>query len=153
MKKIIFTVIITTQYLFALVSIAPVEIGEKAGSSVTVEAGLETKRGNTDKDNYSASLRVSYDDNSSFVIWTELSREYGKLNDVEDTNEAFGHLRFIHSLSDNENLRYELFTQLESDDFRQINSRTLGGIGLRYKIFNSKENGKGFLDLANFMKR
>jgi len=150
MKKIILIAIITTQYLFALVSIAPVELGEKAGLSTKVEAGLETKRGNTNRDSYNASLRVTYNDSSNYLVWGELSGEYGKSNGVEDTNKAFSHLRYIHSLTDNENLRYELFAQLESDDFRQINSRILGGAGLRYKIFNSNEMGKSFLGLGGF---
>lgn len=150
MKTLILITLITTQYLFALVSIAPVEIGKKPGITTDIEVGLETKRGNTDQDNYKASVRVSYDNNTSSVIWGELSGEYGKSNGVENTNKAFSHIRYIHSLSDNERLIYELFTQLENDEFRQINSRLLIGGGLRYKIFNSTKNGKGFFGLGTF---
>ncbi|MCW8894575.1 DUF481 domain-containing protein [Sulfurimonas sp.] len=150
MKLLILITLITTQYLFALVSIAPVEIGAKPGLSAEVEAGLETKRGNTDKDNYKASIRATYDENSSYVMWGELSGEYGKSNGVEDTNKAFSHVRYIHALTDNENLRYELFGQLENDDFRNIKSRVLGGAGLRYKIFNSQEKGKGYAGFGGF---
>jgi len=152
MKLLILIAFITTQYLFALVSIAPVEIGEKIGISTKVEAGLETKRGNTDKDNYKASVRITYDNNTDYVAWTEVSGEYGKSNGVEDTSKAFAHLRYIHALTNNEKLRYELFAQLENDQFRQIKSRVLGGAGLRYKIFNSMEKGKDILVLADFMK-
>lgn len=150
MNKIILATLITTQCLFALVTIAPVDIGEKPGLSGGIEAGLETKRGNTDKDAYKASTRIAYDDNSSYVIWGELSGEYGKSNGVEDTNKAFSHIRYIHSLTDDENLRYELFAQLESDDFRQINSRVLSGGGLRYKLFNSESKGKGYFGFGGF---
>ncbi|MDA3907630.1 MAG: DUF481 domain-containing protein [Sulfurimonas sp.] len=153
MKKILLIAILTTQYLFALVSITPVELGEKPGLSGKFEAGLETKRGNTDKDNYKASLRVNYDNNESYVIWGEFSGEYGESNYVKDTNKAFSHLRYIHSLTNDENLRYELFAQLESDEFRQINSRTLGGAGLRYRVFNSLKNGKGFFGLGSFYEK
>ncbi|WP_373035703.1 YdiY family protein [Sulfurimonas sp.] len=150
MKKILLIGILTTQYLFALISIAPVELGEKPGLSGKFEAGLETKRGNTDKDNYKASVRINYDNNASYVIWGEFSGEYGESNYVKDTNKAFSHLRYIHSLTDDENLRYELFAQLESDEFRRINSRLLGGAGLRYRVFNSPKNGKGFFGLGGF---
>ena len=126
------------------------EIGEKAGLSGNLEAGLETKRGNTDKDNYKASVRITYDEATDYVVWGELSGEYGKSNDVKDTDKAFSHVRYIHALTDDENLRYELFAQLESDEFRQISSRVLGGAGLRYKIFNSKEKGKGYVGLGGF---
>ncbi|QOY54722.1 DUF481 domain-containing protein [Candidatus Sulfurimonas marisnigri] len=150
MKLLLLITIITTQYLFAIVSIAPVEIGNKSGFSTNVEIGLETKRGNTEKDNYKASARLSYDNNTSCVVWAEVSGEYGKSNDVKDTNKAFTHIRYIHSLTTDENLRYELFAQFENDDFRRINSRVLGGAGLRYRVFNSIQNGKGFFGLGLF---
>ena len=150
MKKIILIATLTTQCLFALVTITPVEIGEKAGLSGNIEAGLETKRGNTDKDNYKASVRVTYDEATDYVVWGELSGEYGKSNDVKDTDKAFSHVRYIHTLTDDENLRYELFAQLESDEFKQISSRVLGGGGLRYRLFNSEENGKGYMGLGGF---
>lgn len=150
MKKILLIGILMSQCLFGLVSIAPVEIGAKPGMSGKAEAGLETKRGNTEKDNYKASIRVTYDNNVSYAVWGEFSGEYGESNYVKDTNKAFSHLRYIHSLTDDENLRYELFGQLESDEFRQINSRLLGGAGLRYRVFNSPKNGKGFFGLGGF---
>jgi len=149
MKLIIFTLLIVHN-LSALVSISPVEIGKKAGLSFKIEAGFETKRGNTDKDNYQGSSRVTYDEAKEYVVWTEFSGEYGESNTVADTNKAFGHLRLIHSLGDNDNLRYEIFSQLESDEFRLINSRLLGGIGLRYRLLNSEERGKGFFGLSIF---
>lgn len=152
MKKILLIGILTTQYLFGLVSIVPVEIGAKPGISAKAEVGLETKRGNTEKDNYKASIRVTYDNNVSYAVWGEFSGEYGESNYVKDTNKAFSHLRYIHSLSDNQDLRYELFGQLESDEFKQINSRLLGGAGLRYRVFNSADSGKGFFGLGGFFE-
>jgi len=150
MKLLIIIAFITTQYLFALVSIAPVEIGEKIGVSGKIEAGLETKRGNTNKDNYKASVRVTYDNATDYVTWAEISGEYGKSNGVEDTSKAFAHVRYIHRVTNNEKLRYELFAQLENDQFRQIKSRVLGGAGLRYKVFNSMERGKGYFGFGGF---
>lgn len=150
MKLLLLISIIMTQYLYALVSIAPVEVGKKAGMSVNIETGLETKRGNTVKDNYNTSFRFSYDDNTDYVVWSEVSRDYGKSNYKVDTNKAFAHLRLIHAISDDENLKYEVFTQLESDEFRQIETRTLGGAGVRYKLFDSIVKGTGFLGLHLF---
>ncbi len=148
MKLLLLITLITTQYLFALISIAPVEIGEKPGIYAKVGVSLETKRGNTDKDNYKASLRVAYDNDINYVLWSELSGEYGKSNDVEDTNKVFWHLRYISTLYNNENFRYEMFAQLQSDNFRQINNRFLSGAGLRYRIFNSIKDGKGFFGVG-----
>jgi hypothetical protein len=153
MKLLLLITLITSQYLLALVSIAPVEIGEQDGLSGKIEMGLETKRGNTDKDNYKGSLKATYDNNTSYVLWAELSGEYGKSNSVEDTNKAFTHLRYIHSLTNNEDLRYEVFGQLQSDEFRQINSRILSGMGIRYRVFNSIKRGKGFVGIGGFYER
>ncbi|MCF6339553.1 MAG: DUF481 domain-containing protein [Sulfurimonas sp.] len=150
MKKLLLITLITTQYLVALVTITPVEIGVKAGISAKAEVGLETKRGNTDKDNYKASARITYDEAINYVVWGEISGEYGKSNNVEDTSKLFSHLRYIHTLADNQNLIYELFVQIQSDKFRQISSRVLGGGGLRYKIFSSQEIGNGYFGLGGF---
>lgn len=150
MKLLLLSIVFYTHSLYALVSISPVEIGDKSGFSVSLETGMETKRGNTNKDNYRASLRVSYDEDKKCVLWGEIFGEYGKSNAQEDTKKAFSHIRYIHSLTDNENIRYEIFSQLESDAFRQINNRILGGLGLRYRYLNSEKNGKGYFGFSIF---
>ncbi|MCW8838067.1 MAG: DUF481 domain-containing protein [Thiovulaceae bacterium] len=148
MKYIIILLIITNQ-LFALVSIKPVEIGEKVGISGGVEIGLETKRGNTDKDSYKADIKVMYDSNTSYLTWLEVSGEYGEANDVEDTNKLYAHLRFINKLTD-EIIRYEVFLQTQEDKFKAIEYRRLAGIGLRFKIFNTPIGGRGYYGLGSF---
>ncbi|QSZ43072.1 DUF481 domain-containing protein [Sulfurimonas aquatica] len=150
MKFFIFLVLITTHTLYALVAIAPVDIGAKEGLSGKVEAGFETKRGNTDKDNYQASLRLLYDEGQEYVAWGEISLEYGQSNARKDTNKAFSHARYIHALLDRKDLVYELFTQLESDEFRKIHSRLLLGAGIRYRFFNNTTKGKGYFGLSAF---
>jgi len=82
MKTLITLLIISTQALFAITSVAPVEIGDDVGLHTKVEVSLETKRGNTDKDNYKASLRVTYDSNASYAMWAEVSGEYGQTSTV-----------------------------------------------------------------------
>lgn len=152
MKKIILIGILASQYLFGLVSIVPVEIGKQPGISGTFEVGLETKRGNTDKDKYKASTRITYDNNESYVAWAELSGEYGRSKHVTDTSEVFSHLRYVHSLTNDENLRYELFVQLENDKFKEIRRKMLGGGGLRYRVLNFYEGGKGYLGFGGFFE-
>jgi putative salt-induced outer membrane protein YdiY len=146
MKYIVAILIITTQ-LLAVVSISPVEIGDNSGFSGGVELGLDTKRGNTHKDAYKASANINYDNNTSYVTWFRISGEYGKANDVEDTNKIYAHLRYIHSLSE-DLLRYEVFLQAQEDKFKALNYRGVGGIGLRAKIFNTPIGGKGYFGLG-----
>jgi len=146
MKYIVAILIITTQ-LLAVVSIKPVEIGDKAGFSGGVELGLDTKRGNTYKDSYKASANLNYDNNVSYVTWFTISGEYGEANEIEDTNKMYAHLRYIHKLSE-EILRYEVFLQAQDDKFRALNYRGVGGLGLRAKIFNTPIVGKGYFGLG-----
>ena len=140
---------LTIHTLFALTSIAPVEIGKKPGIHGNMALSLETKKGNTNKENYKASAYIAYDNNISYVTWAEISGEYGKSNDVEDTNKLYLHLRYIHALTQ-EKIRYELFGQMEEDQFRLIKNRSLVGAGLRFRIFQLFSNGNGYLGLGGF---
>lgn len=149
MKFLLLITLITTQYVFALVSIAPVEIGDKPGFSSTIEAALETKRGNTDTDSYKASARTTYDSSQSYVTWAEVSGAYGKASGEENTNKLFLHARYIHAITD-KTLRAEAFGQLQNDKFKQINSRALIGGGVRFKLFDLLQNGKGYFGIGAF---
>lgn len=148
MKYLVAILLITSQ-LFGVVSIKPVEIGENPGVSGGIEAGLQTKRGNTHKDAYKGSIRVVYDTNESYVTWAQVSGEYGEANDVEDTNNIYAHVRYIHKLTEDA-IRYELFAQTQEDKFKAISHRRLGGAGLRFKIFNTPIGGKGYYGLGAF---
>jgi len=136
-----------TQQLLALVSIVPVEIGEKPGLHGKVGVSLETKRGNTDKDNYKLDLRVDYDDNKSSHTWMEISGEYGESKSVKDTNKLYMHLRHIKALS-SKDFCAETFIQAQDDEFKLIERRILGGGGVRFKLFELFNAGKGYLGLG-----
>lgn len=149
MKTLILLTLITFQYTFALTSIAPVEIGENKGLHGKVTASFETKRGNTHKDNYKASAKVTYDNNVSYVTWAELSGEYGESNDVKDTDKKYLHLRYIHALT-KDYLRGELFGQIGEDKFRSITNRSLIGAGIRYKVFEIFKDAKAYIGFGGF---
>lgn len=147
MIKSLFILLALTHSLFALVSITPMEIGEKKGFHGNMALAFETKRGNTTKDNYKASAKISYDNNISYVVWSELSGEYGATNNQEDTNKQFWHLRYIHALTKRD-IRTEYFGQIEENKFKLISNRTVGGAGFRFKIFEIFKNGKGYLGVG-----
>jgi len=149
MKTLILLLLITSQSLFALISIVPVEISQNAGVHGELSASLETKRGNTDKDNYKFGARVVYDYNNSFVTWGEISAEYGESSGVQDTNKAFIHLRHIHAIT-KEDIRLELFLQTQEDKFKSIERRFVGGAGLRFKLFEVFKDGKGYFGAGGF---
>lgn len=149
MKFLLLITLFTIHHLFALVTISPVEIGDKPCFSSTIEAALETKRGNSDTDSYKASARVTYDSNTTYVAWAEISGAYGKANGVENTNKLFSHARYIHALTE-ETIRSEVFLQLENDEFKNINSRALGGLGARFKLQDILQNSRGYLGIGAF---
>lgn len=152
MKFLIFLFFIAQNSLFALVTIAPVEIGEHPGIFTQTALSLETKRGNSEKDNYKGSWRTTYDSNTSFVTWLEFSGEYGKSNNKRDTNKLFSHIRHIHK-TPLENLNMELFAQVQDDEFKLIKNRTLAGAGMRYKFLSIFDKDKAYLGFGGMYER
>ncbi|MBU1657499.1 DUF481 domain-containing protein [bacterium] len=155
--KLLALLLISITSLFALVSIAPVEIGDKPGTHGVGAVSLESKRGNTDKNNYKASVRITYDDNVSAVTWGEVSGEYGDTNYQKNTDNLYAHVRHITKIDD-KNLRAEYFGQIQNDEFKLIKDRFLLGAGIRYKLFELLNNistdvfkdSKGYVGLGGF---
>jgi len=144
----IFFILLISAQLFAIVIIKPREVGEKPGVSGAVSGALETKRGNTDKDNYAAAFQLQYDSNTTYLIWGVVNGAYGESSGVADTNNLYGHLRYIENIRDNW-LAYELFTQLEEDEFKKIKDRFLIGAGCRVRLLRPKAAWGGvFLGLG-----
>jgi len=116
-----------------VITISPVTVGENPGLTGTLQGSFETKRGNSDVDNYSAGLRVSYDNNQSYVVWSDISFSYGQASGETNTNKSYSHLRYIHHLY-KESVDYELYGQSERNEFTLVQKRYLGGAGLRYHL-------------------
>jgi hypothetical protein len=132
----------------AVVTIAPVVIGDKPGFSAKLQASLETKRGNTESDTYGGGLRLSYDNNSSYVIWSELSANYAKASGTTNTNNTFVHIRYIHTLPIKK-LDYETFVQSQTNEFTKIAERALAGGGFRLHL-RDKQLGDLFFGAGAF---
>jgi hypothetical protein len=149
MKYIILILLVGAHSLFAVTSIEPIEIGHTKGIYGDALVSLETKKGNTNKENYKASVFVADDNNVSYVTWGRIAAEYGETNDKEDTNKVYLHIRHIHALT-KKSIRYELYGQIEEDEFKRIKNRTLLGAGLRYKVLQIFQDGKGYIGLGAF---
>jgi len=132
MIRILFLLLPAT-LLMAIVSIKPREVGEHPGFSGEISASLETKRGNTEKDNYSGAVNMQYDDNVSNLVWAMVNGAYGEASGIRDTNNVYAHLRYIHKLSGSA-FASELFAQAEMDEFKAIKDRDLGGGGVRIRL-------------------
>lgn len=138
--------------LFALVSIAPVDIGSKPGMSGNISGSLSSKSGNTQKDDYSLGLRVQYDQGSDYLVWGTFTYDYGTSNGTKNEDKTYAHVRYIHAL-DRSDWCTELFLQTEQDKFKAIQTRSLAGAGLRWRFFNSEDWGKGYAGLGGLAEK
>ena len=145
--KYLIIVMLSVINLFALVSISPVEIGDNPGYSGALNGALNTKRGNTDSDNYTAGMKLSYDNNQSYLMWGEFNFSYGEVSGVKNTNSTFTHLRYIHKLE--QNLDWEAFVQSQSNEFTKVDERFLTGGGLRIHL-DKERYGNLYFGLGGF---
>lgn len=135
--------------LFAVVQIAPNEVGLRPGISGKLSASNNIQRGNTDKDEFDFSATVSYDNNRSYVTWLDFSYAYGQASGTENENKAYAHYRFLHTLY-RASWNWELFAQNEGDDFRNIQRRLLGGGGLRWRFYEAGTFGRIYFGLGAY---
>ncbi len=115
----------------AVITIAPVDIGKQPGLSGGIKGSFSTIRGNTDTDGYSAGLRMVYDNNSSYVAWSDIAFNYAKASGELNTQNTYAHLRYIHTLY-KKDVNWEAFIQSQTNKFTKIEKRLLAGLGLRY---------------------
>lgn len=152
MRSLCLLLILLSPSLFALVSIAPVDIGSKPGMSGNISGSLSSKGGNTQKDDYSLGLRVQYDQGSDYLVWGTFTYDYGTSNGTKNEDKLYAHLRYIRAL-DRGNWSTELFLQTEQDKFKAIQTRSLTGAGLRWRFFNSEDWGKGYAGLGGLAEK
>ncbi len=117
----------------AIVTVKPRAIGSKPGFSGRIEGSFQTKRGNTEKDEYSLGVKVQYDNNTTYTTFLTLTGVYGKANGVKNTNKTYAHARYIHTLY-GEHWAYEIYLQSEMNEFTSVDKRRLGGAGVRYHL-------------------
>lgn len=101
------------------------------GFSGRLMASIEGKNGNTDKEEFSLSGKLNYQQSKN--IWMVLfERDYGKANDLVNDDAVFWHGRLTHNYT--ARLASEIFVQYEEDEFTRLQSRALLGAGLRFAL-------------------
>ena len=148
-KQFLFLTLFLTIPLFAVVQIAPNEVGLRPGIAGQFSASNNTQRGNTEKDELDLSASVSYDNNRSYVTWLDLSYAYGQVAGTKNENKSYAHYRFLHTLYRPE-WNWEVFAQNEGDDFRSIQRRLLGGGGLRWRFYEAGTFGRIYVGLGAY---
>ena len=96
--KFLIMLVLSIVSAHAVIVIAPVDIGSEPGFSGSIKGSFNTKRGNTNSDEYSAGCRLQYDNNVSYVVWSDLSFSYAKASSKTYTNNTYMHIRYIHNL-------------------------------------------------------
>lgn len=135
--------------LYAVVEIAPNEVGLRPGIAGEIGGSVTNKRGNTDKNEYHAHALLSYDNNRTYVTWVDASYTYAEANGIENENNTFIHFRFVHTL-DHPDWNIEFFAQDQEDQFKDIAQRLLGGGGLRWRFLSSERFGRAYLGLGAY---
>ena len=75
--KVLLVFMLSVVSLYGVITIAPVDIGKKPGASGVLKGSFETKRGNSDVDNYSAVLyyQPKFEDMSDYIFSNGLELE------------------------------------------------------------------------------
>ncbi|MFA7555768.1 MAG: DUF481 domain-containing protein [Spongiibacteraceae bacterium] len=110
---------------------------EVNGVKGEVEFAFSGKSGNSDEQSTEASFRLDYRQQQRQMLGI-LSYEREKTNDVETTDNAFAHLRYIHHRSDV--FAWEGYTQYQQDAFKSLDSRLLLGAGARLNVSPQDES-------------
>lgn len=111
--------------------------GEQEGLNGNIEFSLSGKSGNSNRQTNSIAGQLSYRANAHQFL-TSASAEYGKSNDVKDTDNKFIHQRYIYHRSNT--LAFEGYVQYQEDTFKLLDSRALIGAGVRFKVSQADDD-------------
>lgn len=131
------TVVITIFSLFplSLSAITNTEYLHKQGTgngiNGNIAISLSGKSGNSDIQTNNISGQLSYR-HGPHQFLTSGSSEYGKSNDVTDTDNNFIHQRYIYHRS--QVFAFESFIQYQDDAFQLLDARKLIGGGIRLNL-------------------
>ena len=90
--------------------------------------GLNSQNGNVNRERYKvSSLNLYKKTKNTWIAMGEY--QYGETFDLEDTRQGSAHLRYTKIL--NSWFQSEIYTQIQFNKFQNLNSRQLGGAGLR----------------------
>lgn len=149
--KYLLGLILTFSMAHAIITIVPVKLGKKPGVSGAIQGSSERKKGNTDTNYYSGGVRLQYDNNSSYVLWSDITGSYGEANGEENANKTYVHIRYIHKLYE-KSINWETFVQSETNKYTKVDEKYLVGGGLRYN-FLEQDYGDVFVGVGGFNEK
>lgn len=137
MKKILLILILLLPNLsFGQVNIEAIRNNENNKSLWgEVKGGLELQRGNLDITSFDSDILIHFKKNK-YHTFLQTKSSQGKQSGNTFKNNSFAHLRWTWMQW--KFLGFEIFTQLQQDEFKSLQIRQLNGIGLRSELIQSK---------------
>ena len=116
------------------VNIEKVRPSLQKGFNATIQFSYAARTGNQKRIDLGGGGRAGYrfENRELFVIG---NIGYGRSNDQTYANRSFAHLRFVEESYPS--LAFELFGQVENDEFTQLSLRMLAGGGIRLQILRT----------------
>lgn len=120
--------------------------GQKEPFSGSVSLSASGVSGNTEQSSINFSTQVQWN-REEYINLIVLGHAYGKSNGERNVNNSFIHTRHVHQIS--ESLDYELYAQLEENEFTRLSYRGLYGAGLRLPFWGT-DSHIAYLGLGGF---
>ena len=117
--------------------------------SADVDFSISGSSGNSDTSKAVLNTQLDWVDQNSINL-VILGYQYGESNNVRSVNKSFIHYRYIHKL--NNSMDWELFGQLETNEFTRLSYRGLIGSGIRYSVVNTEKH-RAFLGAGGFYSK
>jgi putative salt-induced outer membrane protein YdiY len=146
-------ILFTVKPVLAIVNIENMNIqpdSEKTGFDAQVNIDFSGKNGNTQSRNAGLGSRLQWF-NTTDTSFIALNYEYGEVSDIKDTDKSFVHIRHIRYLSNH--WAWEVFTQMETNEFTRLSLRSLLGTGGRYQIPLVSKQQLSYLGIGLFRSK
>jgi hypothetical protein len=138
MKITLLLLFIFSQILYSQVNTERYRyIEDSLGFSGIIKLDASIRTGNTDIQEIGSEILLDYKKPESTILFI-MNGDYGWNKGQQFSNEALAHLRYVQAL--NESLKFEVFAQVNYDKSLLLLFRSLGGAGLRFKLFETKHS-------------
>jgi Protein of unknown function, DUF481 len=149
--SVILTVLISCR-AFGFINIETVRKEKGDGFFGRSAARVSGQKGNTNKfAGTLSSLNIARGERDEVLLLANYG--YAQTSGVKDTNNGQAHVRYVFDY--HERYAYEVFTQIEFDEFKDLNDRTLFGANVRQRLFVDEEDSffagyGGFYELEHY---
>lgn len=129
--------LVPLQSPLAFINIESLRQGIESGFSGSSGTEISGASGNTDVFELGLNSRNIYKKNQREYILIG-TYEYGEASELKNANKGEGHARYAQGFS--ESWKWEIFGQVEFNEFQNLELRSLLGGGLRSNLFSDKKN-------------